>query len=75
MWRNLNPGPGKQYFSMTDTGGRTKVSARNPDSNTEFEGDSRLESGYASLDGERQDISKAGGTGNENIPYLMINTS
>ena len=40
------------------------MSARNPDNDSEFDGDNRLESGYASLEGERQDISKVGGTGN-----------
>ena len=64
IWRNLKPGPGNEYLSLTETGGRTKVSARNPDNESEFDGDNRLESGYASLDGERQDISKAEGTGN-----------
>ena len=60
IWRNRIPGPGSEYLSLTDTGGLMKVSARNPVNDSELDGDKRLERGYASLDGERQDISKAG---------------
>ena len=40
------------------------MSARNPDNDSEFDGESRLESGYASLDGDGHVISKAEGTAN-----------